>query len=153
MDEHDADLLNAALLTTLRESAPWAAEQVDESVRQGKPVAKQVGRRGGREAVETVALTRELRRDQFVETTVLSFTERLRITLDAVERLLVDPAPILKEVTLSLKEVGVAEVEFAEPDEDARHELGGLASNISLQHRERISELLNRLRSDITDVG
>ena len=83
----------------------------------------------------------------------LSFTERLRITLDAVERLLVDPAPILKEVTLSLKEVGVAEVEFAEPDEDARHELGGLASNISLQHRERISELLNRLRSDITDVG
>ena len=99
MDEHDADLLNAALLTTLRESAPWAAEQVDESVRQGKPVAKQVGRRGGREAVETVALTRELRRDQFVETTVLSFTERLRITLDAVERLLVDPAPILKEVT------------------------------------------------------
>ena len=153
MDEHDADSLNAALLATLRESAPWAAEQVDESVRQGKPVAKQVGRRRGREAIETVAVIRELRRDQFVETTVLSLTERLRITLDAIERLLVDPAPILKEVTRSLKEVGVSEVEFAEPDEDARHELGGLAANISSQHGERIFALLSRLRSNITDVG
>ena len=46
MDEQE-ERLNTDLLAALRESAPWAAEQIDESVRQGKPVAKQARRRRG----------------------------------------------------------------------------------------------------------
>lgn len=153
MDDHDAQLLNADLIAILRESAPWAAEQIDESVRQGKPTAaKQVRRRRGRETVETVALAPELRSDQFVETTELTSAERLSITLDAIERLLVDPASILGDVRRGLKTAGVSTVEFSEPDEDVRHELGGQASAISSENRERISELVTRIRSDVINV-
>ena len=153
MDDQDAVLLNAALLGVLRESAPWAAQQVDESVRQGKPIAKRVRRRGKRVVTETVAPTRELGHDEFVETTVLTATEQLRLTVDAIERLLVDPAAILEEVTGTFGGVGISKVEFAEPDEAGRSELGKLASSTSPQHRERISSLLNRLRSDVNSVG
>ena len=153
MDDHEAKLLSADLVAILRESAPWAAEQIDESVRQGKPTAaKQVRRRRGRETVETVALAPELRADQFVETTELTSAERLSITLDAIERLLVDPASILGEVRRGLKKAGVSTVEFSEPDEDVRHELGGHASAISSENRERISELVTRIRSDVINV-
>lgn len=153
MNEQEATLLNADLVAIFRESAPWAAEQIDESVRQGKPTAaKQVRRRRGRETVETVALAPELRADQFVETTELTAVERLSITLDAVERLLVDPAQIFDEVWHGLKGAGVSAVEFSEPDSDVRHELGGHTSSISSEHRERISELLNRIRADVTNV-
>ena len=152
MDEQEAERLNTDLLAVLRELAPWAAEQIDESVRQGKPIAKQVPRRGDTETVAIVAPTGDLGRNKFVATEDLTYTERLRITLDAVERLLIDPALIADQVRKELKEAGVSEVEFAEPGEDVRREFGGGASSISSQPRERISALLNRLRSDITSV-
>ena len=154
MDEQEAKRLNTDLLAALRESAPWAAEQIDESVRQGKPIAKQVRHRGDRETVAIVASTGDLSRDQFVATQDLTGTERLCITLDAIERLLIDPALIADKVRHNLKEAGVSEVEFAEPGEgeDVRREFGGRASSISSQHRERISALLKRLRSDINSV-
>ena len=154
MDEQEAERLNTDLLAVLHESAPWAAEQIDESVRQGKTITKQVRRRGGKETVAIVVPTGDLGERQFVATQDLTPTERLRITLDAVERLLIDPAVVADEVRHGLKEAGVSEVAFAEPGEgrDVQRELRGPALSISSHHRDRISALLTRLRSDITSV-
>ena len=152
MDEREAEHLNTDLLAVLRESVPWAAEQIDESVRQGKPVAKQVRGRGDKKTIAPVEPAGHLGRNQYVATEDITFTERLRITLDALERLLIDPALIADDVRHNLRETGVSKVEFADPGEDGRHEFGGRASHVSLQHRERISTLLKRLRSDITNV-
>ena len=153
MDEQEAERLNADLLAALRESAPWAAEQIDESVRQGKPVAKQARRRrGSEETAMIVKSTDDLGRAQFSSTQDLSCAERLRVTLDAVERLLIDPALIADEVRRGLREAGVSKVEFADPGEDVQRELGGHASRISSQHRKQISALLKRLKLESTSV-
>src|SRR5580704_13877655 len=118
MEEREAEQLYTELLAILRGSAPWAAEQIDESVRQGKPIAKQVRRRGGKETVSIVTFSGELGRDQFVATQELTAAERLRITLDAVERLLIDPALIADEVRSDLKEAGVSDIQFAEAGDE-----------------------------------
>ena len=152
MDEREAERLNTDLIEVLRESAPWAVEQIEESVRQGKPIAKQLRRRGGKETVAPVEITGNLGQNQFVGTRDLTFIERLRITLDTVERLLVDPALMADDIRHDLNEVGVSEVEFAEPGEDGRHEFGRPDSPVSSRHRKRISELLNQIRLDITSV-
>ena len=152
MDEREAERLNTDLLAILREAMPWAVEQIEESVRQGKPVAKQVRGRGDKATIATVELTGDLGKNQFVMTEDLTLTERLRITLDAVERLLIDPALMADDVRHKLLEVGVSEVDFAEPGEVGRHELGGRPASLSSQSWERISALLKRLRSDIANV-
>ena len=151
MDDQEAERLNADLLAALRESVPWAAEQIDESVRQGTPIAKKVRLSGGMETVSMEASSGGPRRNQFTATQDLTGTERLRITLDAIERLLVDPASIADNVRRNMQAAQVSKVEFTEPNQNAdeRRELGGLAVSISSQHRERILMLLKRLRLDI----
>ena len=140
MDDDDAARLNTALLDILSQEAPWVAEQIEESVRQGSPMVKKVKRPRGRPS-------------EFVETTVLTISERLRITLDAIERVLVDPAPMLDEVTRSLKDIGVLRLEFGELESDARYDVGRLLSNSSSEHRQRVAVLVNRFRKDINNVG
>lgn len=142
MDDDDAARLNAAVLDILSREAPWVAEQIEESVRQGSPMVKKVKRpRGGRPS-------------EFVETTVLTISERLRITLDAIERVLVDPAPMLDEVTRSLKGIGVRRLEFGERESDVRYDLGRLLSNSSSsEHLQRVAALVGRFREDINNVG
>ena len=99
-----------------------------------------------------VKSTDDLGRAQFSSTQDLSCAERLRVTLDAVERLLIDPALIADEVRRGLREAGVSKVEFADPGEDVQRELGGHASRISSQHRKQISALLKRLKLESTSV-
>ena len=62
MDDDDAARLNTALLDILSREAPWVAEQIEESVRQGSPMVKKVKRPRGRPS-------------EFVETTVLTISE------------------------------------------------------------------------------
>lgn len=154
MGDQEAERLNTDLLATLRESAPWAAQQIDETVRQGKPIAKKVSRRGDTETVSIVSPTGSRSDSKFAATQDLTSTERLSITLDAVERLLVDPDTIIEEVRNNLKAFGVLKVEFTEPSqrEDVRSEFGGRAANISSEHRESILRLLKSLRLDIANV-
>ncbi len=140
MDDDDAARLNTALLDILSREAPWVAEQIEESVRQGSPMVKKVKRPRGRPS-------------EFVETTVLTISERLRITLDAIERVLVDPAPMLDEVTRSLKGIGVLRLEFGDLESDARYEVGRLVSNSSSEQRQHVAVLVNRFRKDINNVG
>ena len=64
MDEYVAEQVKTVLLTFLRESAPWAAQQVNDSVRQGRPITKKVKRQRARSG-------------DFVETTVLTVHEQL----------------------------------------------------------------------------
>ena len=139
MDDDDAARLNTALLDILSKEVPWVAEQIEESVRQGSPMLKKVNQPRGRPS-------------EFVETTVLTISERLRITLDAVERVLVDPARMLDEVTRSLKDIGVLRLEFGELESDARYDVGRLLSNSSSEHRQRVAVLVNRFREDINNV-
>ncbi len=140
MDDHDAARLQAALLDILSREAPWVAEQVEESARQGTPIVKKVKSRKGRPG-------------EFIGTTVLTNSERLRITVDAIERVLVDPVQMLEHVTRSLKDVGVLGVEFGELESEVPYDIGSLVSNSSTEHFRRVSSLLRRVRSDINNDG
>ena len=154
MDDREAERLYIDLLATLRESIPWAAHQIDETVREGKPIAKKVSRRGGMETVSIVDATGSRSDSEFAATEELTSKERLRVALDAVERLLIDPTKISEEVRRNLQAVGVSKVEFTEPNqlEDVRGELGGRAASIASERRESMLKLLTNIRLDISNV-
>ena len=75
----------------------------------------------------------------FVETQDLTAAGRLRITLDAVERLLIHPALIVEEIRGN--PVETAEVAFAEPGvQDERLEPGEDVVLIPLRQRQEVLE-------------
>jgi len=98
MDDEELAELYSALLAVLRPKAPWVAAQIEETVRQGKPVARQVTRRAGPETVALSVASPRLREDQFAATEELTPGERARVALNAVERLLVDPPEIARAI-------------------------------------------------------
>src|SRR3954464_65228 len=117
MEPREADILFNELLASLRAAAPWAAEQVDATVRSGRPVAKQVrqSKRGGPETVSIVVAPIKLGDNQFAATEELTAHQRAMVALEAVEALLLDPPAIDKELRATLSKVNVTEVTFAEP--------------------------------------
>ena len=159
MDEEEVGLLNRELLDLLRDLAPWAAEQVEETVRQGKTVPIDVPRRRRAEMDPVVDETKSLGRGKLAMTQELTASESLSITLDAIECLLIQPDLIAHEVESHLGDVKVSGVSFVEPDEQEesdgkrseqeRSDVKRGAMGIPEQTRARISALLGQTKSDL----
>lgn len=116
MDDQELIALYNDLLEMLRVNASWAVAQIEETIRQGRPVARQVSRsKGGAETVALVVAPSKLRDDQFAATEELTPRERAMVALHAVERLLVDPPEIDRATRETMARVKVDEVLFAEP--------------------------------------
>ena len=115
MDEQEAEDFNDEVIRVLRKFAPWAVEHIEDSVRRGKAVAKRVARKGAKRTATIVEDTKPFGSSTFVETQDLTATEKLGITLDAVERLLIHPALIVEEIRKTLVEAELVGVAFAEP--------------------------------------
>ena len=150
MDEEEAALLNRELLDLLRTLAPWAADQVEETVRQGKTVQKDVPRRRRTEMDGIVDETKSLGRGKLAMTQDLTASESLSITLDAVECLFIQPDLIAREVDRHLEDTKVTGVAFVDPDEQQETDIKRGALGIPQQRRERISALLGQAKSDLT---
>src|SRR5947207_2675270 len=99
MEPQDAENLFTQLVELLRGAAPWAAEQVDATVRSGRPVAKQVRQRkkGEPATVSVVVPPIKLGENQFAATEELTANQRALVALEAVEVLLLDPPAINRE--------------------------------------------------------
>lgn len=154
MDEQEAALLNRELLDLMREFVPWAVEQVEETIRQGKRVPKHVPRRRRIEMDGIVDETKSLGRGKLAMTQDLTETESLRITLKAVECLLIQPDLIFKEVDSQLKNLAIEGVSFVEPIERKEGEVkrahfGIPVFGIPQEMRGRISALLEQIRSEL----
>ncbi len=150
MDDQQLTALYNGLLEVLQVNAPWAAAQIEETVRQGKPVARQVRRgKGGSETVTLAVAAPKLREDQFAATEELTPGERVAQALSAVERLLVDPPAIAQAMGETMAHVSVREVLFAEPS------AGDVASSTPLRPRftpaQRLAELLDRVKREVAD--
>jgi hypothetical protein len=151
MTNDELNDLYAALLEILRKNASWAADQVEQTVREGKPVAKQVRRsKGGAETVAVVIAPTKLRDDQFAATEELTASERALVALNVVERLLVDPPAIDRSMREAMASVKVDGVLFAEPTGEAVGSNEPVA--LSFVHRERLAELLVRVEREVHGV-
>lgn len=149
MDEKEAALLNRELLDLLRELAPWAADQVQETVRQGKTVLKDVPRRRRTEMDGVVDETKSLGRGKLAMTQDLTASESLSITLDAVECLLIQPDLIAQEVDRHLEDMKVTGVAFVEQGEQEESDIKRGALDIPQERRVRILALLDQAKSDL----
>lgn len=151
MDTQELNALYVALLQTLQEKAPWVAEQVEHTVREGKPVARQVRRsKGGAETVALVVASSKLRDDQFAATEELTVNERALVALAAVERLLVDPPAIDRAMRQTMAQVKVDGVLFAEPTVGPDVPIKPLP--LTFTQRERLAELVTRVRDEVHGV-
>ena len=151
MNPTEAESFYAEVLGILRDVAPWAAEELDESVRSGRPVAKQIRRRGGVARELPVAPGRDLGANQFLATEALSATERLELALDAVERVMVDPPSIERHVRGSFDRWGVQGFRFEEDvDAPSRDEkLFGIRED----HAAKIVTALREVRPEVRDAS
>lgn len=149
MDAQEVGLLNRELLDLLRELAPWAAEQVEETVRQGKTVPIEVPLRRRTQMDSVVDERKSLGRGKMAMTQELTASESLSITLDAIECLLIQPDLIAREVDIHLEEVKVAGVTFVDPGEEEESDIRRGAMGIPEERRVRISALLGQTRSDL----
>jgi hypothetical protein len=151
MDNEELNELYVALLDMLRKNASWAADQVELTVREGRPVARQVRRgKGGAETVAVVVASTKLREDQFAATEELSTSERALVVLNAVERLLVDPAAIDRAMREAMTSVGVDAVLFAEPTSATVGSIEPVP--IKLTTHERLADLLVRVKREVHGV-
>lgn len=152
MNDEELVALYAALLERLRTRVPWVAAQIEETIREGRPVARQVRR--AKSGVETVALVvapPKLRDDQFAATEELTARERTTVALHAVERLLVDPPEIERAMRETLSRINVEEVLFAEPT--AEDTLSGEPVPVTFLQQKRLVELLERVMREAGSVG
>jgi hypothetical protein len=150
MDDQELTALYGTLLELLRKSAPWAAAQVEETVRQGRPVARQVRR--GKKGPETVTLavaSTKLREDQFAATEELTPRERATQALTAVERLLVDPSVIVGATEAVMEYVGVREVLFADPSAERAGAAPAVRPRVS--PNQRLAGLLVQVKREVAD--
>jgi hypothetical protein len=151
MTNNELNELYGALLEIVRKGAPWAADQIEQTVREGKPVARQVRRsKGGAETVDVVIAPSKLRDDQFAATEELSASERALVALNVVERLLVDPPAIDQSMRQAMALVRVDDVLFAEPTGEAV----GPSEPIALRfvRHEKLAELLVRVTREVQGV-
>jgi hypothetical protein len=152
MNDEELVALYTALLEMLRTRAPWVAAQIEETVREGRPVARQVRR--GKSGAETVALVvapQKLRDDQFAATEELTARERASIALHAVERLLVDPPEIEQAMRETMSRIKVQDVLFAEPT--AENALSIEPYPLTFLQRQKLVELLGRVMREVASVG
>jgi len=150
MDEEEVGLLNRELLDLLRDLAPWAAEEVEETVRQGKTVPIDLPRRRRRAEMDAVVdETKSLGRGKLAMTQELTASESLSITLDAIECLLIQPDLIAREVDIHFEDVNVVGVSFVEPDGQEVRDVKRGAMGIPEETRVRISALLGQTKSDL----
>lgn len=144
IDEESArqgyDELRAALR---KASLEWIAEQVEQAVSLGKPVTKEadasefiddqvVGQRRGRKRLQ-----------EFVTTEPYSCTERLRLLLDAIERVTALPA-FEREAIAGLDAQKVTFV--SEQDDELNRDLQRDRSLDQDATRHRVQELLQETR-------
>ena len=149
MDEEEVELLNRELLDLLRDLAPWAAEEVEETVRQGKTVPIDLPRRRRAEMDAVVDETKSLGRGKLAMTQELTASESLSITLDAIECLLIQPDLIAREVDIHFEDVNVMGVSFVEPDGQEVRDVKRGAMGVPEETRVRISALLGQTKSDL----
>ena len=147
MDEEEVGLLNRELLDLLGELAPWAAEQVEETVRQGKTVPIKVPRRRRTQMDAVVDEAKSLGPGNLAMTQELTASESLSITLDAIECLLIQPDLITREVEIHFEDVKVTGVSFVEPGGQEERDIKRSAMGIPEETRARISALLDETRS------
>jgi hypothetical protein len=151
MDNEELNGLYGALLDILRSNAGWAVDQVEQTVREGRPVARQVRRgKGGAETVAVVVAPTKLREDQFAATEELSASERVLVVLNAVERLLVDPSAIDRAMREAMTSVGVEAVLFAEPTGATVGSIERVP--IKITTHERLADLLIRVKREVRGV-
>ena len=149
MNKKEAADLNRDLLGDLREWAPWAADQVEETVRQGKRVSKNVRRKLRKEKDVVVDEKKSLGYGKLAMTHELTETESLLVTLEAIDCLLVQPGHIAQDVDRYLKDIEVTGAIFLAPSErEERMRVGGTL-DIPQETRRRISTLIRQIRSDL----
>jgi hypothetical protein len=152
MNDQELLALYNDLLNKLRVDAPWVAEQIEETIREGKPVARQVKRaKGGIETVAVVVASSKLRDDQFAATEELTLREIALVALHAIERFLIDPHEIERTTRDTLMGIGVEEVLFADPTTEnvTRTE----PVRLKFDDRTRLIELLGRVKREVSRVG
>jgi hypothetical protein len=151
MEPHEANSLYMKLVELLRPAAPWAAEQIEDTVRTGRPVAKQVraAKRGEAETVALVVAGTKLREDQFAATEELSPYEKVLVALEAVETLLVDPPNIDSSVKETFGVVGVTTMSFAEPTGSETAPIHPVP--IPENRRERLTSLIQQVTKEARD--
>ena len=152
MNDQELLALYTEVLERLRVDAPWVAAQIGETVREGRPVARQVKR--GKSGAETVALVvapSKLREDQFAATEELTPRERAIVALHAIERLLIDPHEIERATRETMSRINVEAVLFAEPTAEGVPP----AEPVLLRFDEhtRLRALLGRLMQEVGGVG
>lgn len=151
METDELNDLYVALVDILRTSVPWAADQVEQTVREGRPVARQVRRsKGGAEMVAVVIAPAKLRDDQFAATEELTASERVLVALNVVERLLIDPPLIDQSMREAMASVKVDRVLFAEPTAESVGSSEPVA--LSFVQHEGLAELLVRIKREVHGV-
>lgn len=151
MDNEELNELYIALLDMLRKNASWAADQVEQTVREGKPVARQVRRgKGGAETVAVVVAPAKLREDQFAATEELTASERALVALNVVERLLVDPPAIDRAMREAMALVKVDGVLFAEPTGETVGSIEPVP--LRFETHEKLADLLVRVKREVRGV-
>jgi hypothetical protein len=152
MNDQELLALYAGILESLRVGAPWVAIQIEETVREGRPVARQVKRtKSGTETVAMVVAPSKLREDQFAATEELTPRERALVALHAIERLLVDPHEIERVTRETLSRVNVGEVLFVEPAAENVTQAEPVV--LKVPEHTRLIELLGRLTREVRNVG
>lgn len=152
MNDQELLALYAGLVESLRVGAPWVAAQIEGTVREGRPVARQVKRsKSGTETVAMVVAPSKLREDQFAATEELTPRERALVALHAIERLLVDPHEIERVTRETLSRVNVGEVLFVEPTAGNVNQAEPVV--LKAPQHTRLVELLGRLTQEVRNVG
>jgi hypothetical protein len=152
MNDQELLALYAGIVESLRVRAPWVATQIEETVREGRPVARQVKRsKSGAETVATVVAPPKLREDQFAATEELTPRERALVAVHAIERLLVDPHEIERVTRETLSGVNVREVLFVEPTAENVTQAEPVV--LKVPEHKRLIELLGRLTQEVRNVG
>jgi len=152
MDDEHLTTLYSSILELLQKGVPWAAAQIEETVRQGRPVARQVRRgKAGSQTVTIAVRAPKLREDQFAATEDLTPRERVVLALDAVERLLVEPTAINGAMVETMTRVKVQEVLFAEPSAEGLAPSHG--AGLRIAPNEPLGKLLEQVRREVADGG
>jgi len=153
MNDQELLALYAGIVKTLQVRAPWVATQIEDTVREGRPVARQVKRsKSGTETVATVVAPPKLREDQFAATEELTPRERALVAVHAIERLLVDPHEIERVTRETLSRVNVREVLFVEPP-TAENVTQTEPVVLKVPEHTRLIQLLGRLTQEVRNVG
>jgi hypothetical protein len=152
MNDQELLALYAGIVESLRVGAPWVATQIEETVREGRPVARQVKRsKSGTETVAMVVAPSKLREDQFAATEELTPRERALVALHAIERLFIDPHEIERVTRETLSRVNVGELLFVEPTAENVTQAEPVA--LKVPEHSRLVELLGRLTQEVRNVG